>query len=301
MLFHSHVLPSAENLAALADMGSHGFSSLRACAAALHALQRYGSFLAHRQARAALPAPLPAPVSWFRDAERPAAGVLNESATRSLLSHYAVPLPPSALVPNLNAARSAAAGIGFPVVLKIQSPDIAHKTEAGGVELQVQADTLDAAWARLMANVARHAPAARIEGVLVQKMMRPGHELVVGVVNDPDFGPLVMLGFGGIYVEVWKDVVFAPPPIDRAEGLRMIGRLKASAILQGARGQPAADIEALADLLSRVADLAAAGIGVIDQIDLNPVLVYAQGQGVVAVDALVAVQAAAGPRVAATV
>jgi acetyltransferase len=289
VLFHSHIVPSQENLAALADIGAHGFPSFRACAAAIGALRHYGQFQQRRGRmplaagrRIAQPSPL-------FDRARPSAGVLGEADTRALLSHYRLPAPPSALVQDAPSALRAARDMGFPVALKIQSPDIAHKTEAGGVELHVQADTLVAAYSRLLGNVRRHAPAARLDGVQVQKMMPPGHELVVGVVNDIDFGPLVMLGFGGIYVEVLKDVVFAPLPISREEAFRMIDSLKASAILKGARGRPASDLDALADFLTGVAELAADGDGFVEQIDFNPVVVYPKGQGVAAVDALVAV------------
>ncbi len=289
VLFHSHIAPSQENLSALADIGAHGFPSFRACAAGLDALRRYGQFQQRRAAVGQPPARRVAEPSPLFATGRLPAGVLGEADTSALLAHYRIPVPPSALVRDVDAAMAAARAMGFPVVLKIQSPDIAHKTEAGGVELHVQADTLATAYERLLANVRRHAPEARLEGVQVQKMMPPGHELVVGMVNDIDFGPLVMLGFGGIYVEVLKDVVFAPPPIDRGEALRMIDSLKASAILKGARGRPEADLEALADFLAGVAELAADGAGVVDQIDFNPVLVYPKGQGVVAVDALVAI------------
>jgi acetyltransferase len=289
VLFHSHIAPSQENLSALADIGAHGFPSFRACAVGLDALHRYGQFQRRRAAQgAAAPRRTSQPSPTFRQGW-PDPGVLGEAATRHLLTHYRIPMPPSVLARDADAAMQAARGMGFPVVLKIQSPDIAHKTEAGGVELSVQADTLASAYARLMDNVKRHAPQARLEGVQVQKMMPPGHELVVGMVHDPDFGPLVMLGMGGIYVEVLKDVVFAPPPITRSDALRMVDALKASAILKGARGRPPADLAALADFLAGVAELASDGDGVIDQMDFNPVLVYTEGQGVVAVDALLAV------------
>jgi acetate---CoA ligase (ADP-forming) len=288
VLFHSHIAPSQENLAALADIGAHGFPSFRACAGALDALKRYGQFQQRRcdavvqSRRVARPSPLFAPGQL-------AAGVLGEKQTSALLEHYRIPVPPSAIVQDSAAALQAGRAMGFPVVLKIQSPDIAHKTEAGGVELHVQADTLPAAFERLMENVKRYAPSARLEGVQVQKMMPPGHELVVGMVNDVDFGPQVMLGMGGIYVEVLRDVVFAPAPVTRAEALRMVDALKTGAILKGARGRPEADLDALADFLVGVSELAADADGVVDQIDFNPVLVYPEGQGVVAVDALLAV------------
>jgi len=292
VLFHSHIAPSQENLSALADIGAHGFPSFRACAAALDALRRYGQFQQRRaQSTQASPRRIAQPSALF--AKGPlAAGVLGEADTRALLAHYRIPMPPSAVVADADAAMHAARAMGFPVVLKIQSPDIAHKTEAGGVELHVQADTLAAVYERLISSVKRHAPGARLEGVQVQKMMPSGHELVVGVVNDVDFGPLMMLGFGGIYVEVLKDVVFAPLPIGRVDALSMIASLKGSAILKGARGKPHADLDALADFLAGVAELAADGDGIIDQIDFNPVLVYSKGEGVVAVDALVATTAA---------
>ncbi|QHE84604.1 acetate--CoA ligase family protein [Hydrogenophaga sp. BPS33] len=288
VLFHSHITPSAQNLQALAAIGAHGFPSFRACASGLDALRRYGRF--QQQRATAQPGTLCPPPgrSPLLEPGALADGVLGEAQTRELVSHYRIPMPPSALVQDAKAAMAAAQGMGFPVVLKIQSPDIAHKTEAGGVELHVGEDTLHAAYERLMRNVRQHAPHARLEGVQVQKMMPPGHEMVVGVVNDADFGPLVMLGFGGIYVEVLKDVVFAPPPIAHAGALRMVDRLKASAILKGARGRPPADLDALAGFIVAVSQLAADADGVIDQIDFNPVLVYPKGQGVVAVDALVA-------------
>jgi acetyltransferase len=291
VLFHSHIAPSQENLVALADIGAHGFPSFRACAAALDALRRYGQFQ-QRRAQATAPARRVAQPSPLLVPGRMAAQALGEADTAALLAHYRIPLPPSAIVQDAASAMRAAQTMGFPVVLKIQSADIAHKTEAGGVELNVGGETLAAAYERLLAQVKRHSPYARLEGVQVQKMMPPGHELVVGMVNDVDFGPLVMLGMGGIYVEVVKDVVFAPPPITRVTALRMIDSLKMAAILRGARGRPEADLDALADFIIAVAELAVDSDGVIDQIDFNPVLVYAKGQGVFAVDVLLAMAGA---------
>jgi acetyltransferase len=184
--------------------------------------------------------------------------------------------------------------MGFPVVLKIQSPDISHKTEAGGVKLDVVAGEVEAAFDEIVTNAKAYDPEARLEGVLIQKMMPKGHEMVIGVIRDPDFGPLVMLGSGGIYLEVLQDVVFAPPPISPDEAKRLILRLKTAAILQGVRGQKPADIDALAALVSRVSELARTETA-IEQIDFNPVFVYPEGEGVVAVDALaVAVDPGAG-------
>jgi acyl-CoA synthetase (NDP forming) len=279
ILFHSHILPIDENLAALAALGGQGFSSLRGCAEALKALDRHAEFLERWRGRAPETPPGPQRLAAV------AAGVLDEAPTRALLAAYDIPAPPSLLVPDRERAARAAEAMGFPVALKIQSPDIAHKTEAGGVVLNVGAGEVEAAFDRILANAAGHAPHARIEGVLVQKMAQKGFEVVIGVVRDPDFGPLVMLGSGGVYLEVLKDVVFAPPPISHAEALRLIGRLNTAPILDGARGQAALDVEALAGLVTRVAELARAETG-LDQLDLNPVFVRPHGEGVTAVDAL---------------
>jgi len=280
ILFSSHILPSAENMAALADLGGQGFHSYTACAAALDGIGRYAAFHARWKGRAP-----DEPVSTPRLGHL-APGVLDEAATATLFKAYDIPVPPSALATDREGAARAAAAMGYPVVLKIQSPDISHKTEAGGVRLGVPAGGVEAAFDEIMANVRAFDPQARIEGVLVQKMMPKGHEVVIGVVRDPDFGPLMMLGSGGIYLEVLKDVVFAPPPITPAEAKALILRLKTAPILGGVRGERPADIDALSALVSRVADLARTE-SEIDQVDFNPVFVYPEGEGVVAVDALV--------------
>jgi acyl-CoA synthetase (NDP forming) len=280
ILFHSHILPVSQNMASLAALGGQGFASFRGCAAALSALDRHAVFLEGWKQRAA---ETPARAAIMDHAP---AGVLDEADTTKLLSAYSVPVPPSALTGTREDAAREAAAMAFPVVLKIQSPDIAHKTEAGGVALNVGAGEVEAVFDRIIASAKAYAPDARIEGVLIQKMMPKGHEVVIGVTRDPDFGPLVMLGSGGIYLEVLKDVVFAPVPISPDDAKALIGKLKTAPILQGTRGQAAGDIDALAELVSRVAELARAE-GNIDQLDLNPVFVYPAGEGVVAVDALV--------------
>ncbi|MES2289141.1 MAG: acetate--CoA ligase family protein [Pseudomonadota bacterium] len=281
ILFHSHILPHSENMAALARLGGQGFASFRGCATALSALDRHAAFLEGWSGAAPSQARASATMNGV------AAGVLNEADTGALLRTYSVPVPPNALARTREEAAVQAAAMGFPVVLKIQSPDIAHKTEAGGVVLGVGPGEVEAAFDRVVANARAFAPEAAIEGVLVQKMMPKGHELVIGMTRDPDFGPMIMLGSGGIYLEVLKDVVFAPVPVSRDGAKAMIARLKTAPILAGARGQDAADVEALAELVERISELASSEPNV-DQLDLNPVFVYAQGEGVVAVDALIA-------------
>jgi acetyltransferase len=179
------------------------------------------------------------------------------------------------------------AAIGFPVALKIESADIAHKTEAEGVALNLtDAAAVRSAFARVMSSARRHAPAALVDGVLVQKMARPGVEMVLGLRRDPVFGHVVMAGLGGIFVEVLKDVAFARVPIATGQAQRRIEGRRGHAILRGARGRPAADCGALAAALVAMSDLALRHPE-IDELDLNPV--FAGPDGVVAVDWLMRV------------
>lgn len=280
ILFHSHISPIDENFAAIASMGGQAFQSFRGCVSALKALDRHAAFL--ERWRGGI---LKEAASGKAKLPDLAPGVLDETATTLLLDSYAIPVPPSLVVRSAEEAKIATRDLGAPVVLKIQSPDIAHKTEAGGVALNVGEDDAAATYKRILASAKSYAPDARIEGVLVQKMMPKGREVVIGVDRDPDFGPLLMLGAGGIYLEVLQDVVFAPAPITKDEALAMIARLKTAPILVGTRGEEPGDLDALADLVVRVGSLAMAEEA-IEQFDLNPVFVYPRGQGVVAVDAL---------------
>ena len=286
VLFHSHPLPAAGNLLALSRIGAHGYSSFRACAHALQAALQYHRFQESWRIRP------PGAASSAAETEAVrlvgvSSGLLSPDVARALLEAYDIPVAVDGTAASLAEAHAIARRIGFPVALKIRSPDIAHKTEAGGVALNVTPDTLETAYCEILANVAARTPTARIDGVVVQKMMPPGRELVVGITVDADFGPLLMLGFGGIYVEILKDVVFSPVPVDLAEARRMIGLLRGVEILQGARGQTAADLEALARCLANVSRLIEESAGRITQLDLNPILVYPMGAGVAAVDALV--------------
>ena len=144
------------------------------------------------------------------------------------------------------------------VALKVQSPDIVHKTDAGAVALDLaSADAVRIAYARVLESAKRHAPGADIHGVLVQPMAQPGREVILGINRDETFGPLLMLGLGGIHVEVLKDVAFAPVPLTHDAARNLIAQLRGAALLQAHRGQPAADIPALVDLIVRLSHFAA--------------------------------------------
>ncbi len=188
-------------------------------------------------------------------------------------------------------AGEIAESIGFPVVLKICSPDIAHKTEIGGVAVGIRSkqDARQAA-ATILANARKHRPDARLEGILISPMIAGGVETVAGVVSDPTFGPVVMFGLGGIFVEVLKDVTFRVAPFDVEEAHRMIREIRGHAMLEGVRGAAPSDVDALARMLSDLSRFAAANADVIDSIDLNPVLVMPEGRGVSPLDALLVLQ-----------
>jgi acyl-CoA synthetase (NDP forming) len=167
------------------------------------------------------------------------------------------------------------------------SADIPHKTEMGGVMLNVATADAGKAYDELVTRVQARAPRAQIDGVLISPMVTDGVETILGVQNDPVFGPVVMFGLGGIFVEVLRDVTFRVAPFGIEEARQMIGELRGAAMLEGARGQPPCDIEALAQALSKLSVFVAAQRGRFTSIDINPLRVRPKGQGVVALDALI--------------
>ena len=218
-------------------------------------------------------------------------GPLSEAGAKTLLARAGIPFPAERLVPDADGAAMAAAEIGFPVVVKICSPDIAHKTELGGVAVNLpDADAVRHAATGILSRAATALPDARIEGLLVAPMVQGGVETIVGVTRDPVLGPVVMFGLGGVFVEVLKDVTFRAAPFGVAEAQRMIREIRGFALLEGARGAPPCDIDALAKLLSDLSRFAAAHRDRVAGIDLNPVRVLAKGQGVIALDALIDLQ-----------
>lgn len=187
----------------------------------------------------------------------------------------------------MESALAAAHRLGYPVALKLQSPDLPHKSEAGAIALNVRDDdALRASFGRLLRNAREHAPEAQIRGALVQPMAARGVEMIAGIVNDDEFGPFVMVGLGGIYVEVLKDTVLAPAPVDKQSARDMLRSLKGWPLLAGVRGEPPADVEAMADLLVDLSKLALAAEGCLQELDVNPIFVHEQGKGLTIVDAL---------------
>lgn len=216
------------------------------------------------------------------------ANALSEAAAKRLLAAAGVPFLAEVVATDAARAADAADAMGYPVVLKIVSPQIEHKTEIGGVLVGVpDLAGVAAGFATLLDRAATHRPDATIEGVLVAPMARRGVEVIVGVSRDPVFGPAVMFGLGGVHVEVLRDVTFRLAPFGLIEARAMIDGIRGRALLSGVRGAAPSDVEAVAQLLVDVSRFAAAHRDDVDSIDLNPVVVLPQGQGVVALDALV--------------
>ncbi|HLT19379.1 MAG TPA: acetate--CoA ligase family protein, partial [Thermomicrobiales bacterium] len=206
-----------------------------------------------------------------------------------LLTLYGIPTTSEQLATTPDEAVAAAEAIGYPVVLKIESPDITHKTEAGGVLLNLQdADAVRAGFDRVIDSARKYDPDAELSGVLVQQMAAPGaREMIVGMTRDLDFGPAVAVGLGGIFVEVLKDVALGVPPITGAAARDMLSRLRGKAILDGTRGQGPADVDAVVDILQKFSQLCLDLQDDVAEIDINPLLVYERGQGALVVDCLV--------------
>jgi acyl-CoA synthetase (NDP forming) len=207
-----------------------------------------------------------------------------------IISAYGLKTPPSVLAQNKVQAVEAAEEMGYPVALKVASPQIIHKTDIGGVKLNLR-DRLEVedAFDEVLRNASSYMPEARIIGVIVQKMVEPGREVIVGVHRDPQFGPLIMFGLGGIYVNVLREAVFKLAPVSAREALKMIAETKAYPILRGVRGESPSDIESLAEAISRVSQLSL-DFEEITEMDINPLFVYERGKGCAALDAKITVK-----------
>ena len=221
---------------------------------------------------------------------RPIAGAAsNEAAAKALLAGAGIPVLPERICATAEEAARAAADLGFPVAAKILSDDIPHKTEVGGVLLDLgDAETVRAGFAELLRRARAAAPGARIDGVLVAPMVRGGAETILGVQRDPVFGPMVMFGMGGVAVELFRDVAFASAPLSAARAERLVASVRGARLLDGWRGGPPLDRGALVGALRRLSEFAAAQ-GEIEGVEVNPFLVRAEGA--VALDALVAFRA----------
>lgn len=209
---------------------------------------------------------------------------LGDAESRDIMEAYGLRIPKSILARNVDEAISAAESIGYPVVMKIASPDILHKSDIGGVRLNVRdAEQVRDLFDLIIYRAQRYMPTAEIWGISVQEMVPRGKETIIGVNRDPQFGPLLMFGLGGIYVEVLKDVTFRIAPISRLEAQEMISEIRTYNLLRGVRGEKPSDLDAIADTLLRISQLVT-DFPEIVEMDINPLMVHEEGQGAMSVD-----------------
>ncbi len=280
IVFYSYTLPSQFARSELAQAGVVVLSGLTQVGVAIRQLTEWAKFK--------LPAPVSVAETFGGLPALPASATLSEYDSKLLLRDAGVPIRTEILVTHRDALGDAVARVGFPLAMKIQSRDIPHKSEVEGVCVNIAslAEAL-AAYDQVLANARQRRPAAAIQGVLVAPMANKGVEMIVGAVQDATFGPMVMVGLGGVMTELFRDVVYRPAPVGDAEAMAMVQALKAWPLLNGFRGAAAADAPALARLIARISQLAARTGGKISEIEINPVFVHPQGQGVTIVDALV--------------
>jgi acetyltransferase len=282
ILVYSYTIPSDFGRGKLAQAGLPVFASLADVGSAarhLVARARYQRPIEINRERFEIPADLLARVST-------SSGCLSEFHSKRLLTKCGVAVPAERLVETSEELDFAMQEIGFPLVLKIQSADIPHKSEVGGVKLALaDAEGGHAAYREMLASVKAMRPEAAIQGVLVSPMAKPGVEIIVGAIRDEVFGPILMVGLGGVATELFHDVIYRPAPVSEAEAAAMLRELKSAPLLQGFRGAPVADMSALSSLIARLSLIADALD--VDEIELNPVIVHPEGQGVTIADALV--------------
>lgn len=213
---------------------------------------------------------------------------LSEFDSKAEMKANGVPVPAQAIARTDEELIEAVKVMNFPLVMKINSSEILHKTDAGGVKLNIMSEEEAlAASKEIYANVAKSMPGASTDGILVQEMAPAGVEIIIGVTNDKQFGPMLLVGLGGVFVEVFKDAALYPAPLSKNEALNMLKELKSFKMLTGYRGSKPCDIDALTDMMVKIADYAYKHKDEVKEMDLNPVFVYPEGEGVCAVDALI--------------
>ena len=224
-----------------------------------------------------------------------AGAVMCEHDAKTLLSEHGIDgIPAGGLALDATGAIRLAREIGGPVAMKVQSSDLPHKSDSDAVALGVDGEAaVREAFGRIVENAHAHAPSANVRGVRVERMVGPGVEMIIGVSRDPDFGPMIGVGLGGVLVEVLDDFVLSPAPVDAAEADRMLRELRGRRLLDGVRGAPPADVDALVGLLVAVSELAAAVGGALEALDLNPVIVHPRGEGASVVDAGIVIRGGA--------
>ncbi|GAC1328017.1 MAG: acetate--CoA ligase family protein [Beijerinckiaceae bacterium] len=284
ILVYSYTIPSEFSRGRMAEAGLPVFANLADIGKACRRIIA--------RARFAPPAePVRARINVPKDLLRKASatsGCLSEYDSKALLRACGLAIGPEHLVISVDELDAAMQGVGFPLAMKIQSANLPHKSDVGGVRLAIaDEESGRRAYEAMLADVRAQRPDAAIQGVLVSPMAPPGVEMIVGTMHDATFGPMIMVGLGGVTTELYGDVVYRLAPVGVAEATAMLAELKGTPLLKGFRGAPPADVPALASLIARVSAIAEALGDAVAEIELNPVIVYPAGQGVTIADALV--------------
>jgi acetyltransferase len=266
------------------------FRSPERCATAVKSLVKYYQHLEKRSnsIKCSSEADYSISLDSAKDLLDAAGTSLSEHQSKALLKIYGIPVTRENVVKLPHEAIGFAEEIGFPVVLKIDSPDIIHKSEAKAVRVGVNSkEEILQFYDEIIENAEKYNPKAKINGVLVQEMIRGGSEVIIGMSEDPQFGPTIAFGLGGIFVEVLKDISLRVVPLSKSDAENMVRETKGYQILRGFRGKNRSDIEAVIDVLLRISRLAEDWKDYISEIDINPLVILDEGHGVKALDALV--------------
>ena len=273
-----------------ADMPAHFIAALRGAGVPWFPTnERAMRALAALSAHAALDfddaSPAPTPLPGLGEA----VGMVPEYRAKALLAPLGVPFPAGTFAASAEAAIAAANALGYPVAMKAQAAALGHKSDAGGVMLNLaSAEQVSAAWAKMHDNVAQYDRSINLDGVLIEAMGKRGLEMIVGAKNDPEWGPVVLAGFGGVTAEILADVRLFTPDMGEEAIIASLMQLKSAALLAGYRGSPALDVAALAKLIRCISAILLAE-PTLAEIDLNPVILHPKGEGIVALDALMLV------------
>jgi acetyltransferase len=264
------------------------FTSPNQCAKALAASLTYGGFLEGRADEKPVGiSPLPSDRGRIEAILESSGRIVTEDLGKAILSAYGIPIPSEKLSRSLDEAKEIANELGYPVALKIVSPQIAHKTEAGGLRLDIgDEEALSFAYTQILDNAKEYDPHAEIKGVLVQEMVKPGKEVIVGMLQDSQFGPMILFGLGGVFVEVLKDFSLRHASLTERDAWLMIREIKGNAVLEGVRGDISSDLPAIVKVLLAVSQLATDFQDFISSMDINPLVVYPEGEGVKVLDCL---------------
>ncbi len=287
----SFLNPNAEKaLIILEKEGIPTFRTPEACARGLKNLVDYGKFL-EKYSKLETLSPSARPSVDLKGMKAVLASsqkALNEYQSKWILAQYGIPIVKEKVVTSVDEGQAIAKEIGFPVALKVLSPDILHKTEAKVIKLGISSeDGFRKAYAEILEKAKRYKPDTKIDGVLIQEMVQGGTEVIVGMSQDLQFGPTIMFGLGGIFVELYKDVSLRVAPLRRMDAEEMIREVKGSVLLEGYRGREKGDVEGVIDVILKVSQFAMDLKAEVTELDINPLIVLDKGKGVRAVDALV--------------